>query len=56
MTCQTLRCYARRDVISAAQAQQVGAMVATENVGDLALFVGAKSWRAIVVDVDESES
>jgi len=44
------------DVILAAQAQQVGAMVATENVGHLALFVEAKSWRAIVVDAEESQS
>ncbi len=42
------------DVILAAQAQQVGAMVATENVGHLTLFVEAKSWRAIVVDAEES--
>jgi len=44
------------DVILAAQAQQVGAMVATENVGHLALFVEVKSWRAIVVDAEESQS
>jgi hypothetical protein len=44
------------DVILAAQAQQVGAMVATENVAHLGLFVEAKSWRAIVVDATESQS
>ncbi len=41
------------DVILAAQARQVGAMVATENVGHLALFVEAKSWRAIAVEEAE---
>ncbi|MBN1284338.1 MAG: nucleic acid-binding protein [Anaerolineae bacterium] len=35
------------DVILAAQAQQVGAVVATENVGHLALFVEAKHWMEI---------
>jgi predicted nucleic acid-binding protein len=35
------------DVILAAQALQVGAIVATENVGHLSLFVEAKSWRDI---------
>ena len=41
------------DVILAAQARQVGALVATENVGHLALFVEAKSWR--VISVEETE-
>jgi len=36
------------DVILAAQALQVGAVVATDNVGHLSLFVEAKSWREIV--------
>lgn len=44
------------DVILAAQARQVGAMVATENVGHLALFVEAKSWRAIAVEEAEPQS
>jgi predicted nucleic acid-binding protein len=35
------------DVILAAQALEVGAMVVTDNVGHLALFVEAKSWRDI---------
>jgi len=35
------------DVILAAQAQQAGAIVATENVGHLSLFVEAKRWRDI---------
>ena len=35
------------DVILAAQAQQAGAIVATENVGHLSLFVEAKNWRDI---------
>ena len=39
-----------------AQARQVGAMVATENVGHLALFVEAKSWRAIAVEEAEPPS
>ena len=38
------------DVILAAQALAIGAMVVTDNVGHLALFVEAKSWRDIVVD------
>jgi predicted nucleic acid-binding protein len=36
------------DVILAAQALQVGAVVATENVGHLSLFVEAKHWREII--------
>jgi hypothetical protein len=36
------------DVILAAQALEVGAMVVTDNIGHLALFVEAKSWRDIV--------
>jgi predicted nucleic acid-binding protein len=44
------------DVILAAQARQVGAIVATENVGHLALFVEAKSWRAIAVEEVEPQS
>ena len=43
------------DVIIAAQARQVGAVVATENVGHLALFVEAKSWRAISVEETEAQ-
>lgn len=35
------------DVILAAQALQAGAIVATENVGHLSLFVEAKSWEEI---------
>lgn len=35
------------DVILAAQAEQVGAVVATENVGHLAQFVEAHEWREI---------
>ena len=35
------------DVILAAQAEQAGAVVATENVGHLALFVEAREWREI---------
>ncbi len=38
------------DVILAAQALQVDAIVATENVGHLSLFVEAKHWRDITVD------
>jgi len=37
------------DVILAAQTKQVGAVVATENVGHLSLFVEAKSWRDIAL-------
>ena len=37
------------DVILAAQALQVDAIVATENVGHLSLFVEAKHWKDIVV-------
>jgi len=37
------------DVILAAQALQVNAIVATENVGHLSLFVEAKHWKDIVV-------
>lgn len=36
------------DVILAAQALQVGAIVATENVGHLSIFVETKNWRDIV--------
>jgi len=35
------------DVILAAQALQVGGAIVTENVGHLAQFVEAKSWREI---------
>jgi predicted nucleic acid-binding protein len=35
------------DVILAAQAERVGAIVATENVGHLARFIPAAHWRAI---------
>lgn len=35
------------DVILAAQAEQAGAIVATENLGHLSLFVEAASWRDI---------
>ncbi len=37
------------DVILAAQARQVDAVVATENVGHLALFIEAKHWKDIIV-------
>jgi predicted nucleic acid-binding protein len=37
------------DVILAAQALQVNAIVATENVGHLSLFVEARHWKEIVV-------
>lgn len=37
------------DVILAAQAQQVGAVIATENIGHLSLFVEAKRWREITI-------
>ncbi len=33
------------DVILAAQARQVGAIVITENVGHLSVFVDARDWR-----------
>ena len=36
------------DAILAAQALQVGGVVATENVGHLSRFVEARSWREIV--------
>ncbi len=36
------------DVILAAQAQQAKAIVATENVGHLSLFVEAKDWTEIL--------
>ena len=35
------------DVILAAQAEKVGGIVATDNVGHLARFVTAKHWRDI---------
>jgi predicted nucleic acid-binding protein len=35
------------DVILAAQAERVQAVVATENVGHLSLFVTARNWREI---------
>ena len=35
------------DVILAAQAEKAGAVVATENIGHLSLFVEAKDWRDI---------
>jgi predicted nucleic acid-binding protein len=35
------------DVILAAQAERVDAIVATENVGHLSLFVDARDWRTI---------
>lgn len=38
------------DVILAAQALAVGAMVVTDNVGHLALFVDAKRWRDITLE------
>jgi predicted nucleic acid-binding protein len=36
------------DVILAAQALQVDAIVATENIGHLSLFVEAKHWKDLV--------
>lgn len=41
------------DVILAAQARQVEAIVATENVGHLAIFVQAQSWRTITIDEEQ---
>lgn len=38
------------DVLLAAQALAVGAIVATENVGHLARFVDARHWREITPD------
>ena len=35
------------DVILAAQAEQAGAIVATENVGHLSRFVDARAWRDV---------
>jgi predicted nucleic acid-binding protein len=35
------------DVILAAQAEQAGAVVATENIGHLSRFVDARNWRDI---------
>ena len=35
------------DVIVAAQAESVGAVVATENVGHISLFIDARGWREI---------
>ena len=35
------------DVILAAQAERANAIVATENVGHLSLFVEARDWRTI---------
>jgi predicted nucleic acid-binding protein len=35
------------DVILAAQAEQASAVVATENIGHLSLFVDARRWREI---------
>ena len=42
------------DVILAAQAESVGAMVATVNVGHLALFVDARHWRDIAATARNS--
>jgi predicted nucleic acid-binding protein len=36
------------DVILAAQAERATAIVATENVGHLSLFVDARHWRTII--------
>ncbi len=36
------------DVILAAQAEKAEAVIATENVGHLSLFVEAKGWREIL--------
>ncbi len=36
------------DVILAAQAERATAVVATENVGHLSLFVDARDWRTII--------
>ena len=35
------------DVILAAQAEQAGAVVATENIGHLSRFVDARNWREV---------
>lgn len=37
------------DVILAAQAEQANAIIATENIGHLSLFVEAKNWKDIVI-------
>jgi len=36
------------DVILAAQAEQVKAIIATENIGHLSLFVEARNWKEIL--------
>lgn len=41
------------DVILAAQAEQAGATVATENVGHLSRFVDARAWRDVSGSADE---
>ena len=40
------------DVILAAQALQMDSIVATENVGHLALFIEAKNWKEIHLKTD----
>ena len=42
------------DVILAAQALQVGAVIATENVAHLAQFVPARHWREVVIEGDSA--
>ena len=42
------------DVILAAQAKQVGAMVATENVGHLSLFVEARHWQDVTLEEEDA--
>ena len=41
------------DVILAAQAKEVGAIVATENVGHLSLFVDARHWQNVTLEDDQ---
>jgi hypothetical protein len=43
------------DVILAAQAKEIGAIVATENVGHLSLFVDARNWQSVTLELDEED-
>lgn len=43
------------DVILAALARDAGAVVVTDNVGHLSLFVEAKDWREIAVEEQKKE-
>ncbi len=44
------------DVILAAQAKQVGAIIATENVGHLSQLVNAKHWKEIKAQPEQKIS